>query len=156
MFSRTNKIESLVGEDAKFNGDLVIKGTIRVDGTVFGNVDVDWLILGENAFLQGNVSASGVVVGGKIQGNIEAKESVGIKSKGNVRGDIKTMKLTVDEGGILDGRIFMTTEAHAQTEVSNVSNESPKVVDFKNEKNKAEKVKGIKFEGIKFEEVKSS
>lgn len=98
MFLRSNKIESLVGEDAKFNGDLVIKGTIRIDGSVFGNVDVDWLILGEKAFLQGNVSARGVVVGGKMEGNIDAKEIFCIKNKGNVKGNIRTAKLTVDEG----------------------------------------------------------
>ena len=153
MFQRNNKIESLVGEDAKFNGDLVIKGTIRVDGSVIGNVDVDWLILGENAFLQGNVNASGVVVGGKMEGNIDAKEIVGIKSKGNVKGNIRTTKLTVDEGGILDGRIIMSMEDPPEIEHDD---ESPKVLEFKNDKNRIDKIKNIKIEGIRFEEVKSS
>ena len=153
MFSRNNKIDSLVGEDAKFNGDLVIKGTIRVDGSVFGNVDVDWLILGEKAFIQGNVSACGVVVGGKMEGNIDAKEVVGIKRKGNVRGNIRTAKLTVDEGGIVDGRIIMSMEGHPEIEHDN---ESSKVLEFKNDKNRIDKIKNIRFEGIKFEEVKSS
>jgi cytoskeletal protein CcmA (bactofilin family) len=153
MFQRSNKIESLVGEDAKFNGDLVIKGTIRVDGSVIGNVDVDWLILGENAFLQGNVSAFGVVVGGKMEGNIDAKEIVGIKSKGNVKGNIRTTKLTVDEGGILDGMIIMSMEVHSEIDQKN---ESSKVLELKNDKNRIDKIKNIKFEGIKLEEVKSS
>jgi len=153
MFQRSNKIESLVGEDAKFNGDLVIKGTIRVDGSVFGNVDVDWLILGEKAFLQGNVSASGVVVGGKMEGNIDAKEIVGIKSKGNVKGNIRTTKLTVDEGGILDGMIIMSMEDPSEIDPKN---ESSKVLELKNDKNRNDKVKDIRFEGVKFEEIKSS
>jgi len=153
MFSRGNRIESVVGEDAKFNGDLVIRGTIRIDGSVLGNVDVDWLILGEKAFLQGNVSASGVVVGGKIQGDIDAKEIVSIKSKGNVKGNIRTAKLTVDEGAILDGMMIMSAEGHSETEQVQ---ESSRVLEFKNDKNRMDKVKHIKFEGITFEEVKSS
>ena len=147
MFLRSNKIESLVGEDAKFNGDLVIKGTIRIDGNVFGNVDVDWLILGEKAFLQGNVSARGVVVGGKMEGNIDAKEIVCIKNKGNVKGNIRTAKLTVDEGGILDGMMMMSAEGHSEI---GQNNESSKVLEFKNDKNK-----NIRPGEIRFEEVKS-
>lgn len=153
MFLRSNKIESLVGEDAKFNGDLVIKGTIRVDGSVFGNVDVDWLILGEKSFLQGNVRACGVVVGGKMEGNIDAKEIVGIKSKGNVKGNIRTAKLTVDEGGILDGMVMMSMGGHSEIEHNN---ESKKVFEFKNDKNRIDKIKNIRLEEIKFEEAKSS
>lgn len=152
MFSRSNKIESLVGEDAKFNGDLVIKGTIRIDGSVFGNVDVDWLILGEKAFLQGNVSACGVVVGGKMEGNIDAKEIVCIKNKGNVKGNIRTAKLTVDEGGILDGMMMMSAEGHSEI---GQNNENSKVLEFKNDKNRIDKNKNIRFGEIRFEEVKS-
>mgnify|MGYP001271577695 FL=1 len=147
MFLRSNKIESLVGEDAKFNGDFVIEGTIRIDGSVFGNVDVDWLILGGKAFLQGNVSARGVVVGGKMEGNIDAKEIVCIKNKGNVKGNIRTAKLTVDEGGILDGMMMMSAEGHSEI---GQNNESSKVLEFKNDKNK-----NIRFGEIRFEEVKS-
>jgi len=153
MFSRSNKIESLVGEDAKFNGDLVIKGTIRVDGSVFGNVDVDWLILGEKAFLHGNVNACGVVVGGKMEGNIDAKEIVGIKNKGNVRGNIKTAKLTVDEGAVLDGMIIMSGEGHSEAERKN---DGSKVLEARNEKIRIDKMENIKFEGITFKEVKPS
>lgn len=153
MFSRSNKIESLVGEDAKFNGDFLIKGTIRVDGSVFGNIDVDWLIIGEKAFIKGNVSACGVVVGGKMEGDIDAKGIVDIKSKGNVKGNIRTAKLTVDEGGILDGMIIMSMEGHSEIEHDN---ESSKVLEFKSDKSRIDKIKNIRFEGVKLEEVTSS
>ncbi len=152
MFSRNNKIQSVVGEDAKFNGDLVIRGTIRIDGSILGNVDVDWLILGEKAFLQGNVSATGVVVGGKMEGNIDAKEIVSMKSKANVKGNIRTAKLTVDEGAILDGMMMMSAEG--QSEIRQ-HNESSKVLELKNDKNRIDKIKNTRFEGIKFEQVKS-
>ncbi|MBM4340052.1 MAG: polymer-forming cytoskeletal protein [Deltaproteobacteria bacterium] len=152
MFSRSNKIESLVGEDAKFNGDLVIKGTIRVDGNVSGNIDVDWLILGEKAFLEGDVKACGVVVAGKIRGNIEAKEIVSIKSKGHVKGNIRTAKLSVDEGAVLDGMMIMSGTDHSEI---GRKDDSLKVVELKNDKNRADKIKNIKLGEIKFEEVKS-
>lgn len=152
MFLRSHKIESLVGENAKFNGDLVIQGTIRIDGTVLGNINVDWLILGEKAFLRGDVNACGVVVGGKMEGNIDAKEIVCIKNKGNVKGNIRTIKLTVDEGGIIDGLMRMSANGHSEIEQDN---EFPKILEFKQDKNRTDKIKTTSFEGIKFEEFKS-
>ena len=111
MFSRnTEKLESFVGVDSHFKGDIRSKGTLRIDGSVEGNVEADWLILGEKANLKGNVSARGIIVGGTIEGTLTAKELLEIKSKGQVAGDIATPKLMVSEGGILEGRASMAKE----------------------------------------------
>lgn len=111
MFSRnTEKLESFVGMNSHFKGDIQSKGTLRIDGSVEGNVDTDWLILGEKALLKGDVSARGIIVGGKIEGALTAKEILEIKPKGQVIGDITTPKLMVSEGGILEGRSSMNKE----------------------------------------------
>jgi cytoskeletal protein CcmA (bactofilin family) len=111
MFSKnTEKLESFVGVQSHFKGDIKSKGTLRIDGMVDGNVEADWVILGEKASLKGNASARGVIVGGKIEGNVAAKEILEIKSKGKVTGDISAPKLTVSEGGIFEGRSTMNRE----------------------------------------------
>ncbi|GAB4412346.1 MAG: polymer-forming cytoskeletal protein [Thermodesulfovibrionales bacterium] len=108
MFSRnTEKLESLVGVNSHFKGNIKTKGTLRIDGAVEGNVETDWLILGEKANLKGDVASRGVIVGGRIEGNVTAKEILEIKSKGQVIGEIKTPKLMVAEGGMLEGRSTM-------------------------------------------------
>lgn len=108
MFSRnTEKLESFVGTNSHFKGDINTKGTLRIDGTVNGNIEADWLILGEKANLKGDVASRGVIVGGRIEGNVTAKEIIEIKSKGQVIGEIKTPKLMVAEGGVLEGRSTM-------------------------------------------------
>jgi cytoskeletal protein CcmA (bactofilin family) len=111
MFTRnTEKLESLIGANSSFNGDINTKGTLRVDGAMEGNVNADWVIIGEKASLKGDVNARGIVVGGRIEGSLRAKEVVEIKSKGQVTGDVYTGKLTIIEGGIFDGRSAMTKE----------------------------------------------
>jgi len=72
-----------------------------------GNVNADWVILGEKACLKGDVTARGIIVGGRVYGNLKAKEIVEIKAKGQVSGDISTGKLTIIEGGVFDGRSSM-------------------------------------------------
>ena len=111
MFSRnTEKLESLVGLNSLFKGDIKSKGTLRIDGTVEGNVDADWLILGEKAYLKGDATAKGIIVGGKIEGIVHATEILEIKPKGQVVGDIHATKLAVSEGGILIGHSSMQKE----------------------------------------------
>ena len=108
MFTKnTEKLESLIGANSNFKGDINTKGTLRVDGTMEGNVNADWVILGEKACMKGDVTARGIIVGGRVDGNLRAKEIVEIKSKGQVSGDISTNKLTIIEGGMFDGKSTM-------------------------------------------------
>jgi len=111
MFTKnTEKLESLIGANSGFKGDIDTKGTLRVDGTMEGNVNADWVILGEKSFLKGNITARGIIVGGRVEGNLKAKESIEVKPKGQVSGDIFTSKLTIVEGGMFDGRSLMTKD----------------------------------------------
>ena len=111
MFLRnTEKLESLVWSNSYFKGDIKTKGTLRIDGTAEGSVEADWLIMGEKSHLKGDVTARGVIVGGSIEGTITAKEILEIKGKGQVIGDIHAAKLSVSEGGVLEGRSAMQRE----------------------------------------------
>jgi len=108
MFSKnTEKLESFIGVNSVFKGDIEIKGTLRVDGMMEGNVTADWVILGEKASLKGDIKARGIIVGGKVEGNLIAGEIVEIKAKGQISGDVSTNKFTIVEGGIFDGRSSM-------------------------------------------------
>ncbi len=111
MFSKKNeKLESLIGMNSSFRGNIETKGTLRIDGTLEGNAGADWIILGEKASVQGDLAARAIIVGGSVEGNIRAKEIVEIKSKGRVTGDITSSKLTIVEGGLFDGRSSMSKE----------------------------------------------
>ncbi len=111
MFHKnTEKLESFIGGNSAFKGDVDSRGTLRVDGVVEGNITADWLIVGEKAHITGDITARGIIIGGKIDGNVKAKEIVEIKSKGNLSGEIITKKLVIAEGGIFEGASTMPRE----------------------------------------------
>ena len=110
MYSKKENLETFIGKNTHLRGNITTKGTLRLDGRVTGNVEADWLIIGEKALLKGDVSVGGVVIGGTLEGNVAAKESVEVKSKGRLAGDLTTSKLLVIEGGTIDGRISMLKE----------------------------------------------
>jgi cytoskeletal protein CcmA (bactofilin family) len=89
---------------------MKVKGTIRIDGTVEGTLEADWIILGESGHLKGDITTRGVIIGGKVEGRINADESIEIKPKGHIIGDVTTSKLIISEGGILEGQSIMYRE----------------------------------------------
>ena len=107
MAGKTDKIETFVGNNSTFKGEVSTSGTIRIDGTLEGNIISDWVVLGEKGNIKGDITSGGVIVGGKIEGNVKAKEIIEIKNKGKVIGDILTPKLTIVEGGVIEGKTSM-------------------------------------------------
>lgn len=118
MFHKnTEKLESFIGNNSVVKGEIDTKGTLRVDGTVEGNISADWVIACEKSHIKGNITARGIVIGGRVDGDIKAKEIVEIKNKGQIYGEILTSKLTVAEGAIFDGRSTMHREGSKVVEL---------------------------------------
>lgn len=108
MFGKSSaKLETVIGADSTITGELEIQGTVRVDGSVEGDIRADWVIIGETGRIRGNVQARMMVVGGRIDGNIDASEIVELKDKAQIFGEICTAKLTVTEGALFDGQSSM-------------------------------------------------
>lgn len=101
---RNNKLEALIGGNTDFRGDINTDGTLRIDGKMTGNIIAEWVVLGETASVKGNIKSKGIVIGGRVDGNVEAEELVDIKYTGKLFGDIHTRKLSVAEGGLFEGR----------------------------------------------------
>ena len=111
MFSKeTDKLDTFLGTNSSFKGELNVRGTLRVDCTVEGHLDADNLILSESAEVRGEIRAKRIIIGGKIDGNVHAEELVEVKSKGKVFGDIFTPKLAIIEGAELNGNVEMKKE----------------------------------------------
>jgi cytoskeletal protein CcmA (bactofilin family) len=118
MFDKTtDKLESIVGVNSILKGEVNVRGTLRVDGTVDGQMDADYLILSETGVVKGVIRAKKVIIGGKVEGNVLAQELVEIKSKGKVLGDIFTPKLAVAEGAEFNGKVQMTKEENKVIEL---------------------------------------
>jgi cytoskeletal protein CcmA (bactofilin family) len=105
MFQKKNdKLESFIGVNSEFKGDITVPGTLRIDGKITGNVTAGWIIVGEKAFIKGDLFATGIVVGGRVEGTIKADDIVELKPTAHLYGDIISMKLAIAEGGIFMGR----------------------------------------------------
>jgi cytoskeletal protein CcmA (bactofilin family) len=98
-------INTLVGADTFISGDLRISGFIRVDGDIDGNLETTGnIIIGEKARVRGNVTAVSAVIGGIIEGDVVAPESIKLFSTASVLGDVITKRLQVANDCLLQGQ----------------------------------------------------
>ncbi|MDA8178211.1 MAG: bactofilin family protein [Desulfobacteria bacterium] len=112
MFGKgSRKMETIVGNDTRIAGKVSVKGTIRIDGILEGDVQADWVIVGETGKILGNTRTRGMVVGGSVEGNIDATEAVELKEKATMVGEIRAPKLGISEGAVFDGRARMKDDA---------------------------------------------
>ena len=117
MTETQQKIGTIIGPGAIFNGDLTAPEAIRGDGYLYGNCTCDKnLILGPNGQIKGNISAQNIVISGKVEGDICAQGKMEILSTGKVTGDITAKSLVIDEDAYFDGRCTMATGAMTDTQ----------------------------------------
>ena len=106
--SMVGEINTLLGRGSEFEGKLTFEGTVRIDGTLKGEVfSDDVLIVGEGARVEAEIDVGEIIIQGAVIGNVRAKRSIEILQPGRVKGDITTPTLQIDKGVIFEGRCFM-------------------------------------------------
>ena len=94
-----------MASDVEIKGNLKFSGEMSFDGKLDGEIQTDGVLnLGDSAIINGHINAQTVVVRGKVNGNINAKEKIEIKTKAELFGDIKAAKLVVEEGVTFVGK----------------------------------------------------
>jgi cytoskeletal protein CcmA (bactofilin family) len=117
MFGKgSRKLETILGAGSRIEGKLCVEGTARIDGLLEGDVEADWLVVGETGKIRGNSRTRGMVLGGEVEGNVDAREIVELRDTARVTGEIRAPKLTVSEGAVFNGRSRMKSDADAVEE----------------------------------------
>ena len=93
---------SLLSPDLTITGNLHSDGEIQVDGNIEGDIQVDVLIVGETAQVNGEITAESVRVHGHVTGQIKAT-SVSLAKTAHVLGDILHGNLAIEQGAFLEG-----------------------------------------------------
>jgi cytoskeletal protein CcmA (bactofilin family) len=110
--------KNVLTSDVEINGTLKFAGELTFEGKLEGEIVSDGALqLGDSTVINGNVNVNSVVVRGKINGNISAKDKIEIKAKAEVFGDIKAAKLVIEEGVTFVGKTEVNPNKAAPTPV---------------------------------------
>jgi cytoskeletal protein CcmA (bactofilin family) len=99
-------INTIIGPNTFFTGDIQTGGFTRIDGSIKGDVKAKGrVIIGERARMKSNVSGTNITIGGVVYGNIIADGCLVILSTALVIGDIITRRIQADYGCLIHGKV---------------------------------------------------
>jgi cytoskeletal protein CcmA (bactofilin family) len=108
---------------ARIGKSVVIRGEVKgsedliVDGRVEGTVTLaeSRLTIGPTANVAADLSAKDVLVLGQVQGNIVASGRVELRSGCSMEGDIRALRLAVEDNALFRGKVDLTQGASVKS-----------------------------------------
>jgi cytoskeletal protein CcmA (bactofilin family) len=125
--------ETLIGASTQIYGRLVVNHSVRIDGEIQGSIEAQpntevTVHIAHEGTLTGDLYAHRVLVNGKIDGNIYARERCDLFETSTVRGDIHYGMIGIEHGAEFYGEMLKktisttTTETELPTDFSLASN----------------------------------
>ncbi len=103
-----NKIDTVIADDISFKGKLTFKNSLKIKGEFEGSIETDGhLIIGREATVSADITASEIEVNGIINGKLKAKKKIDLYKNSKTRGDIVTPDLTMESGSMFNGTCLM-------------------------------------------------
>lgn len=103
--------EKLLDVDASMQGSLVFRDTVnlRINGKFEGTLNTKGnLTIGENAKIKADIVGENIIVSGKVVGNVIASNTLTLTRTAYLAGDIRTTRLSIEDGAILQGKCQMS------------------------------------------------
>ena len=106
--ARRDQIENVLGRSSLVRGNLSADGAFRIDGWIEGSVESrSIIVIGESGAVRGNVTASEIIVAGRIIGNVVCSGQLEILATGKIEGDIDAKSVRIETGGLFRGTSHM-------------------------------------------------
>ncbi len=117
------KVDTIIGQQTRIQGDLHFSGGLHIDGRVCGNVIAEGdgnsvLTVSEHGNIEGNVQVPNVILNGTVTGNVRSDEHIELAAKARVIGDVHYKLIEMAMGAEVNGSLVPQQEA------------SPSVVSF--------------------------
>lgn len=104
---------SLICKDFTLHGDIETTHSIRVEGTIVGNIlDAENVVIGTTGSVKGNITTKDLTVFGNIEGDVSATHSVSIRDSGKINGKLSTANFTIDKGATYEGKVITHHTSH--------------------------------------------
>ena len=105
------RMDTIIGKDASFEGTLETAGGIRIDGRCKGSVKASGdMIVGDHAQVEAKLSGRNVLIAGEVHGQVDATGKLELTATGKLFGDLRAAKMYVEEGAVFHGECKTITE----------------------------------------------
>jgi cytoskeletal protein CcmA (bactofilin family) len=112
-----------IGKSVIIKGQLSGSEDLYVDGVVEGTIELQGnnLVIGPNGNVRAAINAKGVVVQGKLEGDIRASERAELRKSAVTVGDIFTQRIAIEDGAYFKGKVDIQRETARTSAAANPS-----------------------------------
>ncbi|MBQ7210095.1 MAG: polymer-forming cytoskeletal protein [Paludibacteraceae bacterium] len=111
----TGNLYNALTAGSKIIGTVIADSDIRIDGVIEGELQCSGkVVIGEKGMLKGNVACTNAEILGKLDGKINVRQSLALRSTGNIKGEVKTQTLIVEPNAVFNGTCSMGETAQPQ------------------------------------------
>jgi cytoskeletal protein CcmA (bactofilin family) len=104
----TDTVISIIGPGMRVVGDIETDGTVRIEGSVEGNVRAGKaVVIGKDGCVEGTVVTQDAVVSGRLNGTLTADSRLEVQSTSRIDGDVYARRMQLEEGAVLNGTLVM-------------------------------------------------
>jgi cytoskeletal protein CcmA (bactofilin family) len=107
--------KNVLASDVEIKGTIKFENELIFDGKIEGEIvsDAGSLTLGKSAHVNGEVKTKSVVVHGSVTGNITVLEKAELKASSQLTGDLKALRIVIEEGATFIGKSEVTPNKSA-------------------------------------------
>jgi len=107
-----SRTAATIGPSIQISGDVTGNEDVRIEGRVEGTVNLadNVLTIGKEGQINATVNARIIFVEGKVEGDLKGDEQIVVQASGNVRGNIVSPRVTLEDGCKFKGSIDMDVE----------------------------------------------
>ena len=108
---------SIIAPGMTVIGNCESDGTIRVEGSVRGSIKAGKaVVVGKKGLVSGEVFTQDAVISGHVEGSLVAASRLELKSTARIEGEVRTRRMQLEEGAVLNGTVEMGAEATKGTQ----------------------------------------
>jgi cytoskeletal protein CcmA (bactofilin family) len=97
-----------ISQGIRIKGEVTGTEDLFVDGLVEGKLNLttnSCLTVGPNGDVKADLSAREIIVRGRVEGRVTARDKLLIGSTGQITGEVQTDRLAIEDGALLRGKV---------------------------------------------------
>jgi cytoskeletal protein CcmA (bactofilin family) len=113
------KVDTIIGQQTRLEGDVHFNGGLHVDGRIKGNIiasdgSASVLTVSEHGDIEGDVRVPTVILNGTVTGDVHAQERIELAAKAKVNGNVYYKLIEMAMGSAVNGNLVHQSEVESQ------------------------------------------
>ena len=114
----STRVDTIIGQQTRIEGDIHFSGGLHVDGRIKGAVIAETgsasvLTVSENGSIEGDIRVPTVILNGTVSGDVHSDERIELAAKARVDGDVYYKLIEMAMGAAVNGNLVHRSETDA-------------------------------------------